>query len=226
LKPVDRAARTPVVADAAPAPHRGADGHQEAIMRKLIVSTLVSLDGVVQDPGGFGETAQGGWANPYFSEDAAKESYESLTNSDYFLCGRVTYELLSKAWGRIKSGPYLERMNAIPKLVASRTLKEPLVWNATLIEGDVAQEIARLKQEPGRNIEMYGSTALMQTLMQHDLIDEYRIWVHPLILGSGKRLFPDNGQSVRLELVDTRMRRSGVAGLVYVPARRVGPLHV
>jgi dihydrofolate reductase len=195
-------------------------------MRKLIVSTLVSLDGVVQDPGGFGETAQGGWANPYFSEDAAKESYESLTNSDYFLCGRVTYELLSKAWGRIKSGPYLERMNAIPKLVASRTLKEPLVWNATLIEGDVAQEIARLKQEPGRNIEMYGSTALMQTLMQHDLIDEYRIWVHPLILGSGKRLFPDNGQSVRLELVDTRMRRSGAAGLVYVPARRVGPLHV
>jgi dihydrofolate reductase len=191
-------------------------------MRKLIVSTLVSLDGVVQDPGGFGETAQGGWANPYFSEDAAKESYESLTNSDYFLCGRVTYELLSKAWGRIKSGPYLERMNAIPKLVASRTLKEPLVWNATLIEGDVAQEIARLKQEPGRNIEMYGSTALMQTLMQHDLIDEYRIWVHPLILGSGKRLFPDNGQSVRLELVDTRMRRSGVTGLVYMPARPGG----
>ena len=107
-------------------------------MRKLVVSTLVSLDGVIQDPGGFGETAQGGWASPYFSEDAAQESYENLIDSDYFLCGRVTYELLSKAWDRIKKGPYLERMNAIPKLVASRTLKEPLEWNATLIKGDVA----------------------------------------------------------------------------------------
>jgi len=95
-------------------------------MRKLIVSTLVTLDGVVQDPGGFGETAQGGWASPYFTEDAAQESYEALMESDYFLCGRVTYELLSRAWGKIKEGPYLERMNAISKLVASKKLKEPL----------------------------------------------------------------------------------------------------
>jgi dihydrofolate reductase len=188
-------------------------------MRKLIVSTLVTLDGVVQDPGGFGETAQGGWANPYFTEDAARESYENLMESDYFLCGRVTYELLSKAWGKIKQGPYLERMNAIPKLVASRTLKEPLEWNATLIKGDVAQEIAKLKQEAGRHIEMYGSTSLMRTLMERDLIDEYRIWVHPLILGSGKRLFPENGHSVRLELTATKSRSSGVVGLIFVPAR-------
>src|SRR5215213_10989053 len=137
------------------------------MMRKLVVSTLVTLDGVVQDPGAFGETAQGGWANPYFDEEAARDSYERLMGSDYFLCGRVTYELLSRAWGKIKGGPYLERMNSIPKLVASRTLKEPLEWNATLIKGDVAQEITRLKREPGGNIEMYGSTALMQTLMQH-----------------------------------------------------------
>src|SRR5262249_54909681 len=188
-------------------------------MRKLVVSTLVSLDGVIQDPGGFGETAQGGWASPYFSEDAAQESYENLMDSDYFLCGRVTYELLSKAWGRIKEGPYLERMNAIPKLVASRTLTAPLEWNATLIKGDVAQEIAKLKREPGRNIAMYGSAALMQTLMQHDLIDEYRIWVHPLILGSGTRLFPENGQEARLQLKDTKTRSSGVAGLIFEPAR-------
>jgi dihydrofolate reductase len=188
-------------------------------MRKLVVSTLVSLDGVIQDPGDFGETAQGGWASSYFSEDAAQQSYENLMDSDYFLCGRVTYELLSKAWGKIKAGPYLERMNAIPKLVASRTLKEPLEWNATLIKGDVAQEIARLKQEPGRNIEMYGSTALMQALMRHDLIDEYRIWVHPLILGSGKRLFPDHGHGMKLVLKETKTRSSGVVGLIFVPAR-------
>src|SRR4030095_2150237 len=111
-------------------------------MRKLVVSTLVTLDGVIQDPGGFGETAQGGWASPYFNEDAARDSYERLMESDYFLCGRVTYELLSKAWGRIKEGPYMERMNAIPKLVASTTLKEPLEWNPSLIKDDVAQEVA------------------------------------------------------------------------------------
>jgi dihydrofolate reductase len=184
-------------------------------MRKLVVSTLVTLDGVIQDPGGFGEMAHGGWASPYFTEDAAQDSYENLMESDYFLCGRVTYELLSRAWGKIKQGPYLERMNAIPKLVASKTLKEPLEWNATLIKGDVVQEIAKLKQEPGRNIEMYGSTALMQTLMQHDLIDEYRIWVHPLILGSGKRLFPEKGQSAKLELKSTKTRSSGVVGLIF-----------
>src|SRR5262249_12527474 len=186
-------------------------------MRKLIVSTLVTLDGVVQDPGGFSETAQGGWANPYFTEDAAQDSYESLMESDYFLCGRVTYELLSRAWGNIKEGAYLERMNAIPELVASNTLREPLEWNATLIKGDVDREVARLKQESGRNIEMYGSTTLMQTLMQHDLIDEYRIWVHPLILGGGKRLFPENGQRAKLKLTSTKTRSSGVAVLILVP---------
>jgi dihydrofolate reductase len=188
-------------------------------LRKLIVSTLVSLDGVVQDPGGFGETAQGGWASPYFTEEAVQESYENLMDSDYFLCGRVSYELMSRAWGKIKEGAYLERMNAIPKLVASRTLKEPLEWNATLIKGDVAEEIARLKQEGGKNIEMYGSTNLMQTLMQQDLIDEYRIWVHPLVLGSGKRLFPENGHPIRLELLEKKTRSSGVVGLIYAPAR-------
>jgi len=187
-------------------------------MRKLIVSTLVSLDGVVQDPGGFGETEQGGWASPYFTEEAVQESYENLMASDYFLCGRVSYELMSKAWGQIKEGPYLERMNAIPKLVASRTLREPLEWNATLIKGDAAEEIGKIKQEGGGDIMMYGSTTLMQTLIEHDLIDEYRIWVHPLILGSGKRLFPENGQGAKLTLKDTKTRSSGVVGLIFEPA--------
>jgi dihydrofolate reductase len=132
-------------------------------MRKLTVSTLVTLDGVIQDPGGFGEIAEGGWANPYFTEEASQEAYEHLMASDYFLCGRVTYKLMSKAWGGIKTGPYLERMNSIPKLVASRTLAEPLNWNATLIKGDVARAIAKVKQEPGKGIEMYGSASLMQS---------------------------------------------------------------
>jgi dihydrofolate reductase len=189
-------------------------------MRKLVVSTLVTLDGVVQDPGGFGETAQGGWARPYFDEEAARDSYERVMESDYFLCGRVTYELLSKAWGKSKEGPYMKRMNEIPKLVASRTLEEPLEWNAKLIRGDVSQEIAKLKQESGGNIEMYGSTALMQTLMKNNLIDEYLIWVHPLVLGSGKRLFPENGQGVKLKLTNTKTRSSGVVGMICVPEHK------
>jgi dihydrofolate reductase len=187
-------------------------------MRKLSVSTLVTLDGVIQDPGGFGETEQGGWGNPYFTEDAQQEAYEHLMASDCFLCGRVTYELLSTTWAKIKGGPYLDRMNSIPKLVASRTLTEPLEWNATLIKGDVAEEIARLKQEPGKDIEMYGSAALMQTLMAHDLIDEYRIWVHPFVIGGGKRLFTEGGHSSRLRLVSTKTLSSGVVILTYTPA--------
>jgi dihydrofolate reductase len=139
-------------------------------MRKLKVSTLVTLDGVIQDPGGFGETEQGGWANPYFTEEAEQDSLEHLIEADYFLCGRITYELLSKTWGKVKGGPYLERMNSMPKLVASRTLAEPLEWNARLISGDVAEEIAKLKLEPGKDIEMYGSASLLQTLMKHGLV--------------------------------------------------------
>lgn len=188
-------------------------------MRKLTVSTLVTLDGIIQDPGGFGETAQGGWGNPYFTAESEQLSYENLMASDYFLCGRVTYELLSKTWGKIKGGPYLERMNAIPKLVASRTLSGALEWNATLIQGDVAKAIAELKREPGKDIEMYGSASLLQTLIEHDLVDEYRIWVHPVVLGSGKRLFPEHGRSAKLRLIDTKTLDSGVVILTYQPSR-------
>jgi dihydrofolate reductase len=191
---------------------------EEFAMRKLSVSTLVTLDGVIQDPGGFGEIEQGGWGNQYFTEDAQQDAYEHLMGSDYFLCGRVTYELLSKTWAKIKGGPYLDRMNSIPKLVASRTLTEPLEWNATLIKGDVAEEIAKLKQEPGKDIEMYGSAALMQTLMEHNLIDEYRIWVHPFVIGGGKRLFTEGGQTSKLQLVGTKTLSSGVVILTYAPA--------
>jgi dihydrofolate reductase len=187
-------------------------------MRKLRVSTLVTLDGVIQDPGGFGETAQGGWGNPYFTDEARQDAYEHLLAADYFLCGRVTYELLSRAWGKIKGGPYLERMNSIPKLVASRRLTEPLEWNAKLIKGDVAQAIGKLKQEPGKDIVMYGSASLLQTLMRHNLVDEYRIWVHPLVMGGGKRLFTEDGEAAKLQLVETKPLSSGVVILTYEPA--------
>jgi dihydrofolate reductase len=186
-------------------------------MRKLSVSTLVSLDGVIQDPGGFGETADGGWANPYFTADAQQTALEHLQAADYFLTGRVTYELLHKAWGSIRGSAYLDRMNEIPKLVASSTLTGPLPWNATAVNGDVAAEIARLKGEPGGDIEVYGSVTLVQTLMRHNLIDEYRIAVHPIVLGGGTRLFPQGGVPATLRLTSTRTLDSGVVNLTYVP---------
>ena len=189
-------------------------------MRKLSVSTLVTLDGVIQDPGGFGETEQGGWGNPYFNAEAEQVALEHLQASDYFLIGRVTYGLLHQAWGDIKGGPYLDRMNEIPKLVASTTLAGPLPWNATVINGDVAAEIARLKQQPGRDIEVYGSATLVQTLMRHNLIDEYRVAVHPIVLGGGTQLFPQGGVSATLQLTATRTLDSGVVSLTYVPKGR------
>ncbi len=185
-------------------------------MRKLSVSSLVTLDGVSQDPGGFGETAQGGWGSPYFTADAQQNALEHMQAADYFLTGRVTYELLRKAWSTIKGSAYLDRMNEIPKLVASTTLTGPLPWNATAINGDVAAEIARLKQQPGGDIEVYGSTTLVQTLMRHNLIDEYRVAVHPIVLGGGSQLFPQGGVSATLQLTATRMLDSGVVSLTYV----------
>jgi len=187
-------------------------------MRKLTVSTLVTLDGVIQDPGGFGETAQGGWANPFFNDQAQQESLERLSASAYFLIGRVTYELLHRAWGNSTGNPYMDRMNEIPKLVASRTLSGQLEWNARVIDGDVAARIAALKQESGGDIEVYGSATLVQTLMQHDLVDEYLIAVHPVVLGRGVRLFPDDGVSATLRLVSSSTLDTGVAKLAYVPA--------
>jgi dihydrofolate reductase len=189
-------------------------------MRKLSVSTLVTLDGVIQDPGGFGETEQGGWANPYFTADAQQNALEHMQASDYFLIGRVTYELLHKAWGNVKGGAYLDRVNQIPKLVASTTLTGPLQWNATVINGDVAAEIARLKQEPGGDIEVYGSATLVQTLLRHNLIDEFRVAVHPIVLGTGTRLFPQGGVSATMQLTGTHTLDSGVVSLTYVPAGR------
>jgi dihydrofolate reductase len=185
-------------------------------MRKLSVSTLVSLDGVIQDPGGFGEQDYGGWANPYFNNDMQAESLRHLQASDYFLIGRRTYELLAGAWGGIKQGAYMQRMNEIPKLVASTTLTGPLDWNATAIDGDVAGAVAQLRQQSGGDIEVYGSPTLVQTLMEHDLVDEYRIAVHPVVLGRGTTLFPQNGVSATLRLVRARTLDTGVVNLTYV----------
>jgi dihydrofolate reductase len=187
-------------------------------VRKLKVSTLVTLDGVLEDPGGAEQTKDGGWSLPFFDDEAERYAYEQLLASDVFLCGRKTYEMFAKSWSLMKKGDYADRMNEIPKVVASTTLDEPLEWNGSLLEGGVPEAVAELKRQPGKDILMYGSAALMRVLMQHELIDEYRLWIHPLVLGHGKRMFEDGTAKVLLELAETKTLGTGVVILTYRPS--------
>jgi dihydrofolate reductase len=189
-------------------------------MRKLSVSTLVTLDGVVQDPGGFGETNAGGWAWPYFDEEAGQLAFEHALASDVFLLGRETYQLFRDYWSKVHEGDYAARINSMPKLVASTTLHEPLDWNSRLIAGDIAEEILKLKHDDGGEILVYGSPTLMRTLADHDLVDEYKFWVHPIVLGGGKRLFAEGFDKTELVLVDTLPLKTGVVILTYEPTVR------
>jgi dihydrofolate reductase len=188
-------------------------------MRKLSVATLATLDGVVQDPGGFGETANGGWAQPYFDDEAGRLAYEQVLASDLFLLGRETYQLFKQYWTQVHEGDYAARINDMPKLVASTTLRAPQEWNATLIEGDIGEAITKVKQEDGGEILVYGSPTLMRTLAAHDLVDEYKFWIHPVVLGSGKRLFADGFDPTTLDLVEAKPLSTGVVVLTYRPAR-------
>jgi len=192
-------------------------------VRKVVVSTYVTLDGVMQDPGGTGEFEHRGWTMPFFNEEAGKYAHDQLFACDALLLGRRTYKEFAASWPTAAwvegEGDFAARMNGLPKFVASTTLAEPLEWNnSSLIKGDVAQEVARLKQQPGQDILMYASAGLMRTLMRHDLIDEYRIWLHPVVLGSGKRLFDDGTGKTDLRLAGTTTLSSGVVILSYQPA--------
>jgi len=181
-------------------------------MRRIIVSEFISLDGVVEDPS---------WTFQFGSEDRDQFKFEELAASDALLLGRVTYEGFAAAWPQMEeqTGEYGAWMNGYPKHVVSTTLQEPLEWNnSTLVEGDVAEEVSRLKGRPGKDILIFGSGDLVNTLMQHDLIDEYRLMVFPVIVGSGKRLFEEGGDTKSLKLVGTQTFDSGAVVLTYEPA--------
>ena len=192
-------------------------------MRRVIVSEFVSLDGVIEDPGGAGQFDRGGWS--FRSErgpEGDKFKDDELAEADALLLGRVTYEGFAAAWPQMEeqTGDYGARMNGYPKYVASRTLQEPLEWNnSTLIEGDIAEGVAGLKQQDGKDILVFGSGELARTLMKDDLIEEYRLMVHPVVVGKGKRLFGDVGEMRDLRLVDTKqVGPDGVLILTYRPA--------
>jgi dihydrofolate reductase len=189
-------------------------------VRKLVASEFVSLDGVMEDPR---------WTFQFSSEEQEKFKFDELFASDALLLGRVTYEGFAAAWPDMMvqyEGPrraslqeFTDRMNSLPKYVVSTTLEEPLEWNnATLIVGDVAEEVSRLKRRPGRDILIGGSGELVNTLMVHDLIDEYRLMVFPIVMGSGKHLFGEGSATKTLQLMETKSFGSGVVVLTYGPA--------
>ncbi len=181
-------------------------------MRKVIASEFVSLDGVMEDPS---------WTFQFSSEEQQRFKLDELSASDALLLGRVTYEGFAAAWPSVTDDVgFADRMNGYPKYVVSTTLKEPLDWNnSTLIKGNNAEEVSRLKQQPGQDILVYGSGDLVNTLMEHDLIDEYRLMVYPIVLGKGKRLFGDGADRTTLELVGTNIFNTGVVVLSYRPAQ-------
>ena len=190
-------------------------------MRKVIVSEFVTLEGVMEDPGGAEKFKHGGWTWPYWNNEIGKFKLDELFASDALLLGRVTYQGFAAAWpSRTDKEGFADRMNSLPKFVVSATLDKAEWNNSKLIRGNVAEEVSRLKQQPGQDILIAGSGALVRTLMRHDLIDEYRLLVYPVVVGSGKRLFEGLNERLNLKHISARTFSSGVVALCYQRDRK------
>lgn len=187
-------------------------------MRRVVAAEYLSLDGVSEDPGAAGEYEHRGWTIPYWNDDTAKWQTDQLFASDALLLGRVTWQEFVASWPLRSGDPFTDRMNSLPKYVASTTLKEPLEWNSTLLTGEIADAVAKLKEQPGEDILIYGSGALVNTLMPRNLIDEYRFMIYPLVLGTGKRFFRDGNDKSTLALKRAETASTGVTMLVCEPA--------
>jgi dihydrofolate reductase len=181
-------------------------------MRKLIASFFISLDGVVEAPDK--------WHFPYFNDEMGQAVGEAIAASDSMLLGRHTYEEWAAFWPQQDpaSDPFVSVMNETPKFVASTTLEKVDWQNTTLLEGDLAEAVNELKARAGKNIGMSGSATLVRSLLEQGLVDELRLLVHPLVVGSGAKLFPDGASPVSLELVDSKTFSTGVLDLTYRPA--------
>jgi len=193
-------------------------------MRQLVVGAFTTMDGVVQAPGGPNEDREngfthGGWLVPYLDEKFGVSMDEWTKRAGALLLGRKTYQIFADSWPN-SSDPQ-EKLNIVPKFVASRTL-DKLSWNnSTLLKGDVVTEVAKLKAQSGDEIQVHGSSHLLQTLLQHDLVDVIRIWQFPVVLGTGKRLFGDGARPRGFKLVETMLNTPGAILQVY---ERVGGL--
>jgi dihydrofolate reductase len=183
-------------------------------MRKVVAWELVSLDGVMQSPQE--------WAFSYSNDEMEEANASGMVASDAMLLGRVTYQEFASYWPYQNSAeqPYTDYLNNTPKFVVSTTLEEPLEWqNSVLIKGNVAEEIAKLKQQPGKDIGIVGSGTLVRWLLRNDLLDELSLMVHPIVVGNGQRLFEEGGDQKELELVDSKTFSMGVLNLTYQPAQ-------
>jgi dihydrofolate reductase len=184
---------------------------------RIVVTEFVSLDGVMEAPGGGEAFRHGGWSFEISRGDEGdKFKLDEVFSSEALLLGRVTYEGFAAAWPS-REGEFADKFNTMPKYVVSSTLEEPGWNNSTVLAGDVAAEVAKLKQEHDGDIVVHGSARLVQTLIEHDLVDELRLMVYPVVLGSGKRLFGETSDKKPLRLVDSKMVGDGVTILVYQP---------
>ena len=191
------------------------------------MSEFLTLDGVMQAPGGKEEDTSGGFEhggwqndNDFFDDVAGQALMESFERADGMLLGRRTYEIFAAYWPTSDEEPFAGIMNNMRKYVASRTLRAPLEWeNSSLLQGEAPDAVAELKKEPGRDLFVIGSGDFAQTLMEHDLVDEYRLMIHPIVLGDGKRLFRDGSPLAKLTLVDSKNTTTGVVILTYRSGR-------
>jgi dihydrofolate reductase len=195
-------------------------------VRKLIVVEYVSLDGVIQAPGHAAEDvaggfAQGGWTGP-FMPDHRRYNTELYQTAGAFLLGRLTYQIFAASWPKVTDpdDQIARALNGLPKYVASTTLDAAGWQPTTVLKGDLAEQVATLKAAPGRPILVVGSSGLAQSLLGHGLVDEYQLWLHPVVLGGGKRLFRDGGPPATLRLVDSRTTTSGLVILTYQTQQR------
>jgi dihydrofolate reductase len=193
-------------------------------MGKLIVTEFISLDGIIEDPGGAEGYAHGGWAFRSPAPDSEQFKFGELLAADVQLMGRVTYDGFAAAWPAMEesTGEFGKKMNSMPKVVVSTTLTSPQWKNTTVISGHVPEEVARLKERYTGDVLVPASATLVETLRANDLVDEYRLMVHPVVLGSGKRLFKDEAGGTELELVESRPMGPSVLLLIYRPAGRGG----
>ena len=192
-------------------------------MRELIVAEFITLDGVIQAPGGANEDTEGGfqhggWTRPYWHDDIGAHFFQAMMQADALLLGRKTWQIHGGAFEPMPAGdPFGDVMNGIAKYVVSTTLKSASAWrNSTLISGNVAEAVRKIKQQPGKNILVDGSSVLIHTLVQEDLVDEYSLHVYPLVLGGGKRLFPEE-KRLNLKLVESQALPTGVVFQRYRP---------
>jgi dihydrofolate reductase len=187
-------------------------------MGRIIVTEFVSLDGVMEAPGGGEAFDRGGWTLEVDQgEDGARFKLEETLDAEAVLLGRATYEAFAASWPS-PEGAFADKLNAMPKYVVSSTIHDPTWANATVLEGEVVEQVAKLRAGQDGDVVVHGSARLVQTLVEHDLVDELRLMVFPVVLGAGKRLFGDTSTIKHLRLVESRTVGDGIALLIYRPA--------